>query len=180
MAGPVQSFVPTPEGSPGHVEAEMPVIAALSGYLLTTVLIAIPLLLMARGRQRFRAGATVVVGTVSLLSVAVVGFPATPLAGAVGATAGAIIADLLLGWMPGGARSQWYLPVVAGGVAVLVWIGQLAGLAIVDAVRWPVSLWSGVVVLTGFTGVVLGLLARRPAVDAGTRGGRPLTQASSA
>jgi hypothetical protein len=74
-------------------------------------------------------------------------------AGAVGATAGAIVADFLL------ARARTVLPIIAGGVPVLVWAGQLAGLAVADALRWPVSLWAGAVVLAGFTGAAVSLLA---------------------
>lgn len=56
------------------------------------MLFIVQLLLMVRGRERFPARATVLVGTISFLSVAVVGFPATPFAGAVNATVGAVIA----------------------------------------------------------------------------------------
>ncbi|GLZ27853.1 hypothetical protein Lesp02_00430 [Lentzea sp. NBRC 105346] len=161
MPAAVQSFVPTPEGTPGHLEAELPVVAALSGYLATTVLFAMPLLLMVRGRAGVPAGATVLVGTIAWLSVGVVGFPATAVAGAVGATAGAVIADFARSRLSGHHGERWFLPVVAGGTALLVWAGQLAGLAIADAVRWPVSLWSGVVVLAGFAGAAVGLLASR-------------------
>ncbi|GAB2859794.1 hypothetical protein [Lentzea nigeriaca] len=156
MPAVVEAFVPTPEGSPGHLEAELPVVAGLGGYLLTTVLFTVPLLLILRGGRRLPGVATVLVAPVALLSVAVVGFPTTSLVGAAGAAAGAVVADLVLARIPDG-----FLPVAAGGVAVLVWAGQLTGLAISDAVRWPVSLWSGVVVLGGFTAAALGFLAKR-------------------
>ncbi|SMD25559.1 hypothetical protein [Lentzea albidocapillata] len=153
MPAVVESFIPTPEGTPGHIEAEMVVIAGLSGYLVTTVLFTLPLLLILRSRERFAAPVTVLIGPIAWLPVAVVGFPWVPVAGAVGATAGAIVADLLL------ARVRFALPIVAGGVPVLVWSGQLAGLAMADALRWPVSLWAGAVVLAGFAGAAVGLLA---------------------
>lgn len=159
MPAVVESFVPTPEGTAGHLEAEMPVIAGLSGYLVTTVLFTLPLLLMLRGRERFAAPVTVLVGPIAWLPVAVVGFPWIPVAGALGATAGAVVADLLL------ARVQTALPIVAGGVAALVWAGQLAGLALADALRWPVSLWAGAVVLAGFAGAANGLLATVSSAD---------------
>jgi hypothetical protein len=153
MPAVVESFIPTPEGTPGHLEAEMPVIATLSGYLVTTVLFTVPLLLVLRSREWFPAPVTVLVGPIAWLPVAVVGFPWVPVAGAVGATAGAIVADLLL------AHVRPALPIVAGGVPVLVWAGQLAGLTLADALRWPVSLWAGAVVLAGFAGAAIGLLA---------------------
>jgi hypothetical protein len=99
-----------------------------------------------RTRDRARRPDRVVAGSRRRL-------PLVPVAGAVGATAGAIVADFLL------ARARTVLPIIAGGVPVLVWAGQLAGLAVADALRWPVSLWAGAVVLAGFTGAAVSLLA---------------------
>jgi len=47
----------------------------------------------------------------------------------------------------------------AGATAALVWSGQLAGLAVVDGLGWPVSLWLGVIVLAAFTAAALSLLS---------------------
>ncbi|NKE56636.1 hypothetical protein FXN61_07240 [Lentzea sp. PSKA42] len=171
MPAVVESFIPTPEGTPGHLQAEMPVIAGLSGYLVTTVLFTLPLLLILRSRERFAAPATVLVGPIAWLPVAVVGFPWVPVAGAVGATAGAIVADFLL------ARARTALPIIAGGVSVLVWAGQLAGLAVADALRWPVSLWAGAVVLAGFTGAAVSLLAAVSSADTTAASVSPTPQA---
>lgn len=159
---PVQPFAPTPEGAPGHLEAEVPVIAGLGGYLVTTLVFTVPPLLMWRSQGRpVRAGVTLLVGAVAWLSVAVVDLPGIAVAGAVGATVGAIIADVVLAQTVRvrADRPRWWLPVVAGCVAMLVWTGQLAGLGIADALRWPVSLCVGVVVLAGFAASAAGFLA---------------------
>jgi len=60
---------------------------------------------------------------------------------------------------------------VAAGSTVLVWSGQLAGLAVADAIRWPVELWTGAVVVSAFAAAALGLLAARPTTSTSPSGG---------
>lgn len=168
MPAPVVSFVPTPEGTPGHLEAELPVIAALAGYLVATVLIAVPFLLMLRSRAGLpRGGVTLLVAVVAGLSVTVMDFPPVAVAGALGATLGAAVFDIVAhlgGWR---STDRPAAPaVLAAGMAALVWSGQLAGLAVADAVRWPASLWVGVVVLAAFAAAALGLLTAATADEA--------------
>lgn len=156
-----EPFVPTPEGTPGHLEAELPVVAALGGYLVSTVVIVVPFLLMLQSRAGLPRGAlTLLVGTLALLSVAVMDFPLVAVAGAVGAAVGALIADAGLAALRVRGTGTRVAPAVyAGTAAVLVWSGQLVGLAIADGLGWPVSLWFGVVVLAGFAAAALGLLS---------------------
>jgi hypothetical protein len=157
---PVETFVPTPEGTPGHTQAELPVIAGLGAYLVSTILVTVPFLLMLRRRAGLPwGGMTLLVGIIAVLSVAVLDFPPVALAGALGATVGAAVADLGLDRLRRLADRRFMPSVLAAGVVVLVWSGQLTGLALADALRWPVSLWSGVVVLAGFAAAALGMLA---------------------
>lgn len=160
MPAPVEAFVPTPEGTPGHEEAELPVIAALGGYLVATVMITVPFLLMLRSRTGLpRGGVTLLVATIAGLSVAVLDFPPVAVAGAVGATLGAGAVDIGLALLRVRITDRPFLPpILAGAMATLVWSGQLAGLAIADAIRWPASLWLGIVVLSAFAAVAVGLL----------------------
>lgn len=130
---------------------------ALAGYLVSTALIAVPLLLTLRaGRQRFGV-VTLLVAGVGWLTVGMIDAPAIAVAGAIGATVGALLADVLLA----NARlaGRYRLSGLAAATIALVWAGQLAGFAIADAVRWPVSLWAGVILLTGYAAASLGLLA---------------------
>lgn len=161
LPGPVQEFIPTPEGTPGHEEAELPVMASLASYLVTTALLAVGFLLMLRGRGGVPlGGVTLLVGTVAWLSVLVMDFPPTATAGALGATVGAVAVDAALVALRGRRLERRPWPsVLAAGMAVAVWTGQLAGFAVADAVRWPASLWTGVVVLSAFAAAALGLLA---------------------
>jgi hypothetical protein len=120
----------------------------------------VPFLLMLHSRAGLpRGGVTLLVGTIAGLSVTVLDFPPTAVAGALGATLGAAVADLGLARLRSGAAHRPLLPPIrAAGVAALVWSGQLTGLAFADALRWPVSLWFGVVVLGSAAAAALGLL----------------------
>ena len=162
-AAPVQEFSPTPEGSPGHEEAEQPVVTAMASYLVTTVLLVVPVARMLLTSRRFPAlGVTAVVGPVAWLSVAVVDLPAAPVAGALGATLGALLTDVLLSRVePDRAREA--APWAAAAVMGLVWGGQLAGFAIQEGIGWPPSLWTGILVLAAGSGAAVTALARSAA-----------------
>ena len=161
VAAPVQEFSPTPEGTPGHEEAEHPVVAALASYLVTTVLLTLPLTYMLlSGRRMPTLGVTAVVATIAWLSVGVVDLPAAQVSGAVGATAGALLADLLLARTRPDAAVQ-AAPWVSAGVIALVWGGQLAGFAVQDGIGWPPSLWVGLLVLTAGAAAAVTVVAHR-------------------
>jgi hypothetical protein len=155
----LESFTPTAENTPGHQAAELPVMAALASYLVTTLVMTLPLILMTRGRPNIPTGGPVLlVATVAFLPVVVGDLPGVPLAGALGAVLGSVVFEiahrvLLVGGSYG--TTVWAAP---GLLAFLVWSGQLAGLALADALRWPVSLWSGVVVLSALLAAVTGFV----------------------
>lgn len=148
-----------PEGAPGHGEAEAPAVVGLAGYLVTTVLIVVPLLWLLTHRRLPFGGVTLLVTAVATLSAAVTQFeqPLAPLAAllaGVGADAVARAADRL----PAGAR----LPLVGAAVPLLLWSAQLTALALTAAVRWPAELVIGAPVLSAMLGAALGVLAVPP------------------
>lgn len=148
---PTTVFIPTIEGTPGHEAAEAPVIAGLAGYLVTTVLLLTPLVYAFTSAGRpVRGLATLIVGTVAWLSVGIMDFPTTAVAGALGATVGAVLADVVLTRVGTVATQRW-LPLTASGIAAVVWSGQLIGLALTAGLGWPASLWAGAVVLSAGT-----------------------------
>ena len=164
--GPVERFVPTPENAPGHHEAELPVVASLAAYLMTTVVFTIPVLFVQRDGTRVPRGVvSLVVAAVALLPVVVMGLPPGALGGALGAVVAAVIWEV--GYALASPRLSttilaWAAPAT---LALAVWAGHLAGLAGVDALRWPVSLWTGVVVLAALIAGVLGFAASTPATS---------------
>jgi hypothetical protein len=126
-------------------------------------------LLMQRGGRRIPRGvASMVVAAVAFLPVIVMGLPPVALGGALGAVVGAVI------WEAGYAMASpklsmkilsWAAPAT---LAIAVWTGHLSGLAVVDALRWPVSLWTGVVVLAALIAGALGFAGSTPATSSAT------------
>lgn len=169
--GPTALFIPTPVGTPGRLQAELPVVVGLTSYLLTTALIIAPFLFtLSAARCPARGIVTMLVAAAAWLPIAMVGLRPTAIAGAAGATAAAILTDLLLARLPNVWLSR-RLPAVTAGIAALLWTGQLVAFAVADGIRWPVSLWLGAVVLSAAAAAGLALLsswgpATRSAQDA--------------
>lgn len=156
---PTMALADVPEGAPGHVAAELPAAAGLAAYLVTTVVVVLPVLVLRlRGPLPFGA-ITVLVTSVATLSSAVTEF-GQPLAPVAAAVAG-LAADVIV-------RAGRNLPDpvqltgIGAIVPLLLWSGQLTALAVTDTVRWPAELVTGVVVLSAMFGAAMGLLAGRP------------------
>jgi hypothetical protein len=97
-----------------------------------------------------------ILANVALLPVLVVDLPTVPPAGAVGAILAAAFAELAgprLLQRVGARRAGWTVP---GMLTGLVWSGQLAGLAVADALGWPVYLWAGIVVVSALLAAAIG------------------------
>ena len=91
------------------------------------------------------------------LSAALAGFEQLPVAVAV--TVAAVVADVFvcrLDRLPLRLR----LPVVGAVLPALVWPAALVAIAGTDEIRYPVALWTGVLVVTVLAGALLGGLAR--------------------
>lgn len=157
-----EPFARIPEGAPGHEAAELPAVVTLGAYLLTTALVVVPLLLLARRAPLPGGAVTLVTGTVVWLSVAVDAFSRVELAVAV--SVAAVVADAALTRLDRvrGAAAPGRLLLLGALVPALVWPSQVAAVALTDAIRYPVALWTGVVVLTVLFGLLLGLLAGSP------------------
>jgi hypothetical protein len=157
--GPTAVFVPAPVGTPGRIQAELPVVITLASYLLTTALIIAPFLFtLSAARRPARGIVTLLVVAAAWLPVVMIGLRPYSIAGAAGATVAAVVVDLLLTRVP----DAWLgrrLPAVTAGTAALLWTGQLVAFAVTDAIRWPVSLWLGAVVLSAAVAAGLALLS---------------------
>jgi hypothetical protein len=148
-----------PEGAPGHEAAEMPAMTGLAGYLVTTVLLVTPLLLTQRVGRRPRGQVAIVVGAVAWLSVAVAGFTAYGLAAAAAVTVAGVVADLAVDAIDRSSlRRDLRLAASAAVLPALVWPAQLVAVALTAGMRWPVELWSGVVVLSALVAAALAVV----------------------
>jgi hypothetical protein len=124
---------------------------------------------MQRGARRIPRGVvTLVVAAVALLPVIVTGVPPVALGGAVGALVAAALWEV--GYLLASPKLSTQILAWAGPatLAVAVWAGHLIGLASVDALRWPVSLWTGVVVLAALIAGVLGFAGSTPTASSTT------------
>jgi hypothetical protein len=132
----------------------------LSKYLVSTVVIAIPVLMAYRRRATF-GPATAVVGALSLFAMTQFEFPAALSAAALAATVGAVIADLIVVRLDAvrGRDASLRLPIAGALLAALVWSGHLLGLHLASGIKWPVELWTGNLVFTALLGALLGGLA---------------------
>jgi hypothetical protein len=175
--GPTAVFVPAPVDTPGRIQSELPVIITLASYLLTTALIMAPFLFtLSAARRPARGIVTLLVAAAAWLPVVMIGLRPVTIAGAAGTTVAAVVVDLLLARVP----ETWLgrrLPAVTAGIAALLWTGQLVAFAVTDAIRWPVSLWLGAVVLSAAMAAGLALLSSwgpaRSVLDTGSGGDSP-------
>lgn len=154
-----EQFRRIPEGAPGHEAAELPAIATLASYLVTTALLVIPVLLLARRSRLPRGALTLLVGSVIWLSIALDEFNRVGLGVAV--FLAAVLADVLLAGRDDrlGAAVPGRLPLIGAVLPALIWPAQLLGLQLTDGIGYPVALWTGVPLLAVLFGGVLGLLA---------------------
>lgn len=153
--GATQPLVILPESAPEHYAAQLPAIAGLGGYLVSTLLLVVPLLFLSRRAQLPAGTVTLLVGTLALSAAALneFAFPAATF----GAVGGALVADLVLALRPHLAPA-----LAAGLVPGLVWSGQLLGLALAGQLRWSPELWAGVVTLSILLSLALEQIARTP------------------
>jgi hypothetical protein len=135
----------------------------LAGYIVGTLLLVTPLLLIHR-RTPAPWTATTLVVPLALFPVVTREFPGTVTAGSVAAIVGAVIVDLILVRLDRvrGLDAPGRLPIAGVLFAVVVWSANLLGLQLAAGIQWPVELWTGVVVLSAAVAGALGILATAP------------------
>ncbi|MFR9802717.1 hypothetical protein ACL02T_10490 [Pseudonocardia sp. RS010] len=164
-----EALTTIPEGMPGHEQAELPAGAGLSAYLITTVLVVVPLLLAQRLDRRPPGSTLLVVAVVAWLSAAVAP-TAYGLVSAAAVTVAAGLVDMVVvGLDRLNASAMTRLVLSAAAAPVLLWPAQLGAAAAVGDLGWPVELWSGVVVLSGLLAAALAVAsswgAQSPRLD---------------
>lgn len=154
------------DGSLSHLDAAR----GVGAYLIGTVVLVVPLLLVHRRRPTTGA-ATAIVALMSLYAVGSRSLPATLTIAAAGAIAGAVLADLAFRQLDAarGLDTPLRLPIAGGLFAVLVWAGHLLAMHLAEGLRWPAELVAGSVAFAAVIGWVLGHLSTAPehAVRAG-------------
>lgn len=146
-------------GSPGYSAAAR----GVASYVITIALLVVPLL-MAHRRRATPGVATALVAWVSLFPVLTHEFPRPQTSAAFAAIAAAILVDWILVRMDRwrGFDAPLRLPVAGAIFAGLVSSAHLVALQVDSGIRWPVELWTGVVVTVVAVAALLGGLAARP------------------
>jgi hypothetical protein len=144
--------------------AHLAAVRGMASYLVTTVLLVVPLLLVHRRRSAWGA-ATVPVAMVSTFVVVTYGAPRIQLVAAVAAVVGAAATDWALIRLDAirGPNAPLRLPLAGAVFAILVWSAHLVGLQLAAGIAWPPELWAGTVVLSTLLAALLGGLAANPA-----------------
>jgi hypothetical protein len=135
----------------------------LANYLITTVVIVVPLLLAHR-RRPTPGTATTIVAALSLFACVMQELPVNLTVAAIGAVIGAALTDLVLLRLDArrGYDAALRMPIAGAVFATLVWTGHLLGLQLTDGLRWPVELVTGSVAFTAVIAIALGSLAQDP------------------
>lgn len=163
VVGAISPYDGTP-GSIGFTTASL----GVASYLVSTVVIVLPLLLVHR-RRPTPGVATALVTPVALFPALVYELPRPHTAGALGAIAAALLADWILVRLDAsrGRDAPLRLSVAGAVVAGLVSSGHLLALHLADGVLWPPELWTGTVVTAAAVGALLGGLAQPPRTAVG-------------
>lgn len=152
-----EQFVRLPEDAPGHEAAELPAIFTMASYLVTTALVVVPLVLLAKRGGVPRGAVALLVVPVVWLSAVLAEFEQVGVAVAV--TIAAVVADAVVARLDA-VPTRYRLPLVGAVLPALIWPSVLLAVALGDGIRYPVALWSGVVLLTVLLGALLGGVAR--------------------
>lgn len=149
-----------PEGTPEHAANEAPAVAGVASYLLTSLILVLPLAYLVRS-SRLPAGAiTVFVTTLAALALTIQDFsrPAVVIAVA----AAGIVADIIFAVAPSAEMSaRARMLGVAIGLPILVWSAQIVALQVSEGVRWSPELVVGSVLLSALVSAGLVLVFGR-------------------
>jgi hypothetical protein len=155
---PTVAYAPDNDSVP-HLRA----VIAFGGYLVTTLVCLVPLMLIYRRRLTLGAAPTIF-GLVALFAVVTQNFEGPQLEAAIGAVLGAAAAEAVLVRLDAvrGTNATLRLPIAGASVALFTWAGYLLGAQLGTGIVWPPDLWVGVMVLTTLLGAALGGLAAPP------------------
>lgn len=132
----------------------------LASFLITTLVLMAPLLMLAR-RWRLPFGTfTVLLGTVAVLMSGIGAFELAPIA--LAAVIAGLVGDVLTGMLrPSSSRPGAFWP-LAGAVPAALWLAYFILTAVFDELGWSVELWAGIAAMSAMAGFALALLMVPP------------------
>lgn len=163
---PLRVIARFPEGTPEHYAAEAPAVIGVASYLVTSLIIVMPLVYLLWSGRRVPVGT--ITGLVTSLAVlAALTFDFTRPAPVVAVFLGAAVAEVGFALtLSLGVTPRTGLVALAGALPVLVWSAQLAALQITEGLGWSAEFIAGTVVLCALVAAGVVVL-----VDAMTRPG---------
>lgn len=152
-----------PEGTPEHYAAEVPAALGLASFVLTTLILVVPLAFLLKWRPVPLGTATVGVAALAALAATLNDFQRPWVIVAAGA--GAFVVDIAIAI--GMRRLQRWVAVIAAVTTPLaVWSADMVALHLTDGVRWPAELVAGSVLLSALLAAavanVIGQAEKRP------------------
>jgi hypothetical protein len=151
----VREFVPTPRGLPLVLEVTQQ--RGITNILVSNLLLLAPILIMLQ-RWRLPFGSVTVLFTITgMLMAAMTGF--FYLSVLLVPLLGGLVADWLLRVLNPSPRRIGALRVFSAAVPVAVWSLYFLATEIQWGVAWPITLWGGVILWAGLSGLGLSLVA---------------------
>ncbi|WP_017197941.1 hypothetical protein [Arthrobacter sp. M2012083] len=136
-----------PEGTDEHNVAEALASAGLASYLLTSLIMVVPLVFLVRSRASGLGTVTGVVGLLALLAAVLVNFRTMGIV--LAAVAAAVLVDVLLHFLRRlNASLRVQELVLAAALPLLVWPGQLLATNEVKGVQWSAEMLTGITILS--------------------------------
>ncbi|WP_148311625.1 hypothetical protein [Amycolatopsis japonica] len=167
---PLQAVGDFPEGTPEHVATESRAVAGLGSFVVTSLVIVLPLVYLRRTwRLPFGIVTAFVIAHATLASI-VVDFAFTGAWSIVAAATAGLIADTALDIMRrSGLSSRVLTLATAAVIPTLLWSALMLTLELTHGLQWSAELTGGVVVVSAMVSVVITLLLDRRELVAATR-----------
>ncbi|OLZ43534.1 hypothetical protein [Amycolatopsis keratiniphila] len=167
---PLQAVGDFPEGTPEHVATESRAVAGLGSFVVTSLVIVLPLVYLLRTWRLPFGVVTVFVVAHAALASTVVDFGFTGAWSIVAAAAAGLIADTTLDIMRrSGASSRALALATAAVIPILLWSALMLTLELTRGLLWSAELTGGVVVVSAMVSVVITLLGDHRGLVATTR-----------
>lgn len=167
---PLQAVGDFPEGTPEHIATESRAVAGLGSFVVTSLVIVLPLVYLLRTwRLPFGVVTAFVVAHAALAST-VVDFAFTGAWSIVAAAAAGVIADTTLDIMRrSGASSRVLALATAAVIPILLWSALMLTLELTRGLHWSAELTGGAVIVSAMVSVVITLLGDHRGLVAMTR-----------
>lgn len=143
---PLRAVGDFPEGTPEHYATEIPAQAGLGAYLVTTVLVVLPITLLLIRRRLPLGALTAFVTALALLAQTVQNFP-RPSVVIAAIVSGLVVEGLIAAFAAVAPRAPT-VAVAAVALPTVLWSAQFAALQLGPGVAWSPELATGTVVLS--------------------------------